>query len=153
MRRVSQNTYTRSFTAIKHPATALSSLRHRASNVNGIKNVEAQTLNVSVQKIYFQPDVNLDLAIAQIVSATNSIRALMPPASNALNALRAAAPAGMRISELFDQSVFVRDAVLGVVREDAIAAGLAALMALDPRSPATLRPARRIVLGCRDRSA
>src|ERR1700734_3777355 len=51
-----------------------------SSNVNGIKNMEAQTLNgISVQKIYFQPDVNLDLAIAQIVSATNSIRALMPP--------------------------------------------------------------------------
>jgi multidrug efflux pump subunit AcrB len=51
-----------------------------SSNVNGIKNMEAQTLNgLSIQKIYFQPDVNLDLAIAQIVSATNSIRALMPP--------------------------------------------------------------------------
>jgi multidrug efflux pump subunit AcrB len=51
-----------------------------SSNVTGIKNMEAQTLNgLSVQKIYFQPDVNVDLAIAQIVSATNSIRALMPP--------------------------------------------------------------------------
>src|SRR5271170_6733974 len=51
-----------------------------STNVNGIKNMEAQTLNgLSVQKIYFQPDVNLDLAIAQIVSATNAIRALMPP--------------------------------------------------------------------------
>src|SRR5271156_3510860 len=50
-----------------------------SSNVTGIKDMEAQTLNgISVQKIYFQPDVNLDLAIAQIVSATNSIRALMP---------------------------------------------------------------------------
>jgi multidrug efflux pump subunit AcrB len=50
-----------------------------SSNVNGIKNMEAQTLNgLSIQKIYFQPDVNLDLAIAQIVSATNSIRALLP---------------------------------------------------------------------------
>ena len=50
-----------------------------SSNVTGIKNMEAQTLNgVSVQKIYFQPNVNLDLAISQIVSATNSIRALMP---------------------------------------------------------------------------
>jgi multidrug efflux pump subunit AcrB len=28
---------------------------------------------------FFQPDVNLDLAIAQIVAGTNSIRALMPP--------------------------------------------------------------------------
>ena len=51
-----------------------------SSNVNGIKDMELQTLNgISVQKIYFQPDVNLDLAIAQIVSATNAIRALMPP--------------------------------------------------------------------------
>ena len=50
-----------------------------SANVNGIKNIEAQTLDgLSVQKIYFQPDVNLDLAIAQIVSATNAIRALMP---------------------------------------------------------------------------
>ena len=48
-----------------------------SSNVNGIKDMESQTLNgISVQKIYFQPDVNLDLAIAQIVSATNAIRAL-----------------------------------------------------------------------------
>jgi multidrug efflux pump subunit AcrB len=51
-----------------------------SSNVNGIRNMEAQSLNgLSVQKIYFQQDVNLDLAIAQIVAATNAIRALMPP--------------------------------------------------------------------------
>src|ERR1700716_4158211 len=50
-----------------------------SSNVTGIKNIEAQSLNgISVQKVYFQPDVNLDLAIAQIVAATNAIRALMP---------------------------------------------------------------------------
>jgi multidrug efflux pump subunit AcrB len=50
-----------------------------SSSVNGIKDIETQTLNgISVQKIFFQPDVNLDLAIAQIVSGTNSIRALMP---------------------------------------------------------------------------
>src|SRR5258705_9578333 len=50
-----------------------------SSNVTGIRNIEAQTMaGLSVQKIYFQPDVNLDLAIAQIVSATNAIRALMP---------------------------------------------------------------------------
>jgi multidrug efflux pump subunit AcrB len=50
-----------------------------STSVAGIKNMEAQTLNgISVQKIYFQPDVNIDLAIAQIVSATNYIRVLMP---------------------------------------------------------------------------
>src|SRR5271168_3250497 len=51
-----------------------------STSVNGIRDIEAQTLNgISIQKIYFQPDVNIDLAIAQIVAATNSIRALMPP--------------------------------------------------------------------------
>ena len=51
-----------------------------SSSVNGIQDIEAQTLNgISVQKIFFQPDVNLDLAISQIVSATNFIRILMPP--------------------------------------------------------------------------
>ncbi len=50
-----------------------------STSVNGIKNMEAQTLNgISVQKIFFQSDVNIDLAIAQIVSATNFIRVLMP---------------------------------------------------------------------------
>jgi multidrug efflux pump subunit AcrB len=50
-----------------------------SSNVNDIRDMESQTLSgLAVQKIYFQPNVNVDLAIAQIVSATNSIRALMP---------------------------------------------------------------------------
>jgi multidrug efflux pump subunit AcrB len=48
--------------------------------VSGIKNMEAQTLNgISVQRIFFQPDVNIDLAVTQIVSATNYIRVLLPP--------------------------------------------------------------------------
>ncbi len=51
-----------------------------SSSVNGIRDIEAQTLNgISVQKVFFQPDVNLDLAISQIVSATNFIRIVMPP--------------------------------------------------------------------------
>src|SRR6201995_1384062 len=51
-----------------------------SANVSGIKDIEAQTMaGLSVQKIYFQPDVNIDLAIAQIVSGTNAIRALLPP--------------------------------------------------------------------------
>jgi len=51
-----------------------------SSNVTGIKNIESQTLEgIVVERIYFQPNVNIELAIAQIVSASNSIRALMPP--------------------------------------------------------------------------
>jgi multidrug efflux pump subunit AcrB len=50
-----------------------------SSSVNGIRDIQAQTLNgISVQKVFFQPDVNLDLAISQIVAGTNSIRALLP---------------------------------------------------------------------------
>jgi multidrug efflux pump subunit AcrB len=50
-----------------------------STSVNGIKDIESQTLDgISAQRIYFQPDVNLDLAIAQIVSATNFIRVLLP---------------------------------------------------------------------------
>ena len=45
----------------------------------GVKDMEAQTLNgISVQKVFFQPDVHLDLAISQIVACTNVIRELMP---------------------------------------------------------------------------
>src|SRR5260370_35192538 len=54
-----------------------------SANVNGIKDIEAQTMNgLSVQKIYFQPDVNIHLAIAQIVAGTTPIPALTPPRTN-----------------------------------------------------------------------
>ena len=63
---------------------------------------------------------------------------------------RAAAPPGMQITELFDQSVFVKQSVVGVLREGAIAAALTALMILSvPRIVAVdrgrhdLDPARR----------
>ena len=50
-----------------------------SNNVNGIKNIESQTLQgVAIEKVYFQPDVSIDLAISQIVASTNSIRAVMP---------------------------------------------------------------------------
>ena len=48
----------------------------------------------------------------------------------ALNAARAAAPPGLDISELFDQSTFVTNSVESVVREGVIAGALTALMIL-----------------------
>src|SRR5262249_30841471 len=48
----------------------------------------------------------------------------------ALNVARAAAPPGLKIKELFDQSGFVTSSINGVIREGAIAAGLTALMIL-----------------------
>ena len=54
-----------------------------SNNVNGIKNIESQTLQgVTVEKVYFQPDVSIDLGISQVVSAMNSIRAILPPGIN-----------------------------------------------------------------------
>src|SRR5258707_5662343 len=45
------------------------------SNVNGIKDIDAQTLNaISVQKIFFQADLNIHLAIAPTVSTPNLLR-------------------------------------------------------------------------------
>jgi multidrug efflux pump subunit AcrB len=50
-----------------------------SSSVSDVLNIESQSLEgVAVEKIYFQPNVNVDLAIAQLVSASNFIRALMP---------------------------------------------------------------------------
>src|SRR5271154_3716640 len=50
-----------------------------STSVSDIRNMESQTLSgISVQKIYFQPNVSIDLAIAQITSATNFIRVLLP---------------------------------------------------------------------------
>src|SRR5215475_3369789 len=40
--------------------------------------ISSNVTGISVQKIYFQPGVNVDLAISQIVAGTNAIRALMP---------------------------------------------------------------------------
>ncbi|MGO4518216.1 efflux RND transporter permease subunit [Terriglobus sp. 2YAB30_2] len=47
-----------------------------------------------------------------------------------LPASRAAAPPGLKITELFDQSIFVKAAIVGVLREGVIAAALTALMIL-----------------------
>src|SRR6478609_6639054 len=54
-----------------------------SANVNGIKNMEVQTLDgLSVQKIYFQPDVNLDLAIAQSDQRNSCTAAARDPAAD-----------------------------------------------------------------------
>jgi len=45
-----------------------------SSSVSGIKNIEAQTFTgISVQKVYFQPDVNVDLADAENVAFLDAI--------------------------------------------------------------------------------
>jgi multidrug efflux pump subunit AcrB len=44
-----------------------------SSNVSNIRNIESQTLSgIAVEKIFFQPNVSIDLAISQIDSASNA---------------------------------------------------------------------------------
>ena len=51
------------------------------SNVNDIKRLESQTLNgVAVIKVYFHPGVDIGVALSQVTSVSQAIRALMPPA-------------------------------------------------------------------------
>lgn len=54
-----------------------------SSNVNDIKRMESQTLNgVAVIKIFFHPTANIGTALSQVNSASQAIRALMPPGIN-----------------------------------------------------------------------
>ncbi len=51
-----------------------------SNNVNGIRDMESTTLQgVTITRIYFQPDVSINLALAQVTASTNSIRAVLPP--------------------------------------------------------------------------
>ncbi len=51
-----------------------------SNNVSSIRTMESTTLQgITIQRIYFQPDVSIDLAISQIVAATNAVRAVLPP--------------------------------------------------------------------------
>jgi multidrug efflux pump subunit AcrB len=54
-----------------------------SNNVNGIRDLESTTLQgVTITRIYFQPDVSIDLALSQVTASTNSIRAALPPGIN-----------------------------------------------------------------------
>jgi len=65
-----------------------------------------------------------------IKNGNASTLAVVNGVKHALQAIRASAPAGLKVTEMFDQSIFVTNSVTGVLREGAIAAGLTALMIL-----------------------
>src|SRR3954451_22340781 len=51
--------------------------------VSNIKNIESQTTNgVAVIKIYFQPEVDINAAMAQVTSVAQTILRRMPPGKN-----------------------------------------------------------------------
>jgi multidrug efflux pump subunit AcrB len=83
-----------------------------------------------VQQNVVREDGRRSVLLSIIKNGNASTLAVVNGVKKALEATRAAAPAGMKITELFDQSVFVTNSVTGVLREGAIAAGLTALMIL-----------------------
>ena len=51
-----------------------------SNNVVGIRDMESTTLQgITITKVYFQPGVDISLALAQVIGATNAIRGLLPP--------------------------------------------------------------------------
>jgi multidrug efflux pump subunit AcrB len=64
-----------------------------SNNVNGIRDMESTTLQgVTITRIYFQPDVSIDLALSQVTASTNSIRAVWPPGIQPPVVMRFSAP-------------------------------------------------------------
>jgi multidrug efflux pump subunit AcrB len=74
-----------------------------------------------------KPNVLLSVMKTGSVSTLDIVKQIK---NDVLPASRAAAPKGLKITELFDQSLFVRASIEGVLREGIIAACLTALMIL-----------------------
>ena len=83
-----------------------------------------------VQQNIVREDGQRSVLLSVIKNGNASTLAVVNAVKDALRTARAAAPAGLKISELFDQSVFVHSSIEGVLREGAIAAALTALMIL-----------------------
>ena len=82
----------------------------------------------AVQQNIVREDGRRAVLLSVIKNGNASTLTVVNAVRDALRTARAAAPPGLNITELFDQSVFVTSSVEGVIREGAIAAGLTALM-------------------------
>ena len=51
-----------------------------SNNVVGIRDMDSTTLQgITITKVYFQPGIDISLALSQVIGATNAIRGLLPP--------------------------------------------------------------------------
>jgi multidrug efflux pump subunit AcrB len=83
-----------------------------------------------VQQNVVRADGKRSVLISIIKNGNASTLTVVNAVKHMLNIAREAAPPGMVIKSLFDQSVFVISSLIAVLREGAIAAGLTALMIL-----------------------
>ncbi|MBO0719070.1 MAG: efflux RND transporter permease subunit, partial [Rhizobiales bacterium] len=84
----------------------------------------------AVQQNIVRDDGRRAVLLSVIKNGNASTVAVVDGVRKVLQIARQAAPAGMSINELFDQSKLVTASIAGVVREGAIAAGLTGLMIL-----------------------
>ena len=82
----------------------------------------------AVQQNVVRTDGHRSVLLSIIKNGNASTLAVVNGVKQALVVARAAAPPGMQIKELFDQSVFVKASIEGLLKEGAIAACLTALM-------------------------
>ena len=83
-----------------------------------------------VQQNIVRADGKPSVLLSIIKNGNASTLTVVNAVKHMLDVARAAAPPGMVIKSLFDQSVFVTSSLVAVLREGAIAAGLTALMIL-----------------------
>jgi multidrug efflux pump subunit AcrB len=81
-----------------------------------------------VQQNIVRTDGHRSVLLSIIKNGNASTLSVVNAVKDALVTARKAAPSGMQIKELFDQSVFVKASITGLLREGAIAACLTALM-------------------------
>ena len=84
----------------------------------------------AVQTNIVRQDGRRSVLLTVIKKGGASTLTIVKQLKNLLPAIRAAAPPGLEVKELFDQSLFVRAAITGVLIEGAIAACLTGLMIL-----------------------
>jgi multidrug efflux pump subunit AcrB len=82
----------------------------------------------AVQQNIVRTDGHRSVLLSIIKNGNASTVAVVNGVKQALKIARQAAPSGMQIKELFDQSVFVKASIQGLLKEGAIAACLTALM-------------------------
>jgi multidrug efflux pump subunit AcrB len=84
----------------------------------------------AVQQNIVRENGKRSVLLSVIKNGNASTLAVVNGVRKVLQVARAAAPPGLSINELFDQSKLVRASIASVVREGAIAAGLTGLMIL-----------------------
>jgi multidrug efflux pump subunit AcrB len=114
--------------------------RPSPTSTTSIKYVNGQTVYVrdigqvhdgwAVQQNIVRNEGRRSVLLSVLKNGNASTVAVVKGVRKVLEVARAAAPPGLSINELFDQSKLVTASIAGVVREGAIAAGLTGLMIL-----------------------